>query len=183
MYEEMQTRPLRVEEVERMVASGILKDDEPVQLLDGSLVVDRPQGPVHAGLLSKVRARIERFLSYRWILREEKPLWVSPVSLPEPDLAVVSRTEDFYIARHPRATEVQLVIEVAYTSLELDRRKTTVYAGGGVPECWLVDVQGRRLEVYSEPRLDGWYVTTWMLSAEDSVSTRWGEILVADLLP
>ena len=45
-----------------------------------------------------------------------------------------------------------LVIEVAETSLRHDRRVTMpLYAAAGVPEAWVVDVDGRWIETYRRP--------------------------------
>lgn len=38
------------QDVRRMVASGVLDEDAPVELLGGDLVELRPQGPVHGGV-------------------------------------------------------------------------------------------------------------------------------------
>lgn len=177
------TRLLRVDEVERMVGAGIIAEDEPLELLEGVLVVVNPQGPVHAGGIARIRAQLEALLPAAWIVREEKPLAVSDLSLPEPDLAVVPRRDDFYIHRHPESGEAALVIEVAKTSLDLDRGKAEIYARGGVPRYWIVDVEGERIECYSEPRAEGRYVTTRVLESGDDVETPWGPLAVDRLLP
>ena len=53
-------------------------------------------------------------------------------------------------AAHP--TEAYLIIEVAHTSHVIDRRvKTGIYAEAGVPEYWIVDIPGGRVEIYSQP--------------------------------
>jgi Uma2 family endonuclease len=102
-------------------------------------------------------------------------------SEPEPDLAVAHGSQEL---RHPLCSEAVLVIEVAFTSLKIDRDKASLYAMGGVPEYWIVDVQGRQLEQYMDPSPDG-YLTRRVLGEADHVplpgtQQQWS---VASLLP
>lgn len=49
------------------------------------------------------------------------------------------------------------MIEVADTSLERDRDvKIPVYAAAGIPEAWLVDLQGDQINVCREPGPEGY---------------------------
>ena len=75
-------------------------------------------------------------------------------SVPEPDLAVVAGQVADY--RHAHPTTALLVIEVAVSSLGLDREKAAIYAEAGVTEYWLVVAGQEKIEVYTEPR-DGTY--------------------------
>jgi hypothetical protein len=55
------------------------------------------------------------------------------------------------------ASDVLLVIEVSDTTLVFDRDvKVPLYAAQDVSECWLVDVNARRLEMYRDPGADGY---------------------------
>ena len=50
-----------------------------------------------------------------------------------------------------------LVVEVADTSLAYDRgTKAPLYARYGIPELWIADLGGERLEVYREPSPTGY---------------------------
>lgn len=144
-------RPLTADEVIRMVKTGILGGDERVELLDGVLTRMSPVSPEHGSVV----ARLNRWLdpagnAGRFEVQIEGALVVPDrTSLPEPDLMVVSADRD--PKRHP--TTALLVIEVALSSLLIDtRRKTALYAEARVPEYWVVDVPGRKLEVFADPR-------------------------------
>jgi len=51
-----------------------------------------------------------------------------------------------------RLEDVLLVVEVADTSLGRDRgRKLPLYAGAGIAEVWIVNVDARGIEVYRKP--------------------------------
>jgi Uma2 family endonuclease len=89
---------------------------------------------------------------------------------PEPDLVLLRPQADFYASRIPSAADVLLIIEVAESSLDYDREvKAELYAGAGVPEYWLADLNSRQLACYSEP-VDGSYRTLRHRSPGESVA-------------
>lgn len=82
-------------------------------------------------------------------------------SRPQPDVAVLKWRDDLYYSAPPVAHDVLLVIEVADTSLAGDRgRKLGRYAGAGIPEYWIVNLQARVVEVYSGVQADAARYTT-----------------------
>lgn len=87
----------------------------------------------------------------------QNPVIVSDRSVPQPDLALLRRRVDFYSASHPRPADVFLVIEVADTTLRFDlRTKVPLYARCGIPEAWVVDVNGRAIHVFRQPSAAGY---------------------------
>jgi Uma2 family endonuclease len=116
---------------------------------------------------------------------EEKPLATSRYDLPEPDVAVVRGQIDDY-AQHPTGHDAILVVELAWSSQHIDRRKAATYAAGGVETYWVVDLKARKLEVRTTP-VNGAYQVTRVLGEDDVVdlpqcqpAVRW---TVRDLLP
>ena len=64
-------------------------------------------------------------------------------------MALLRPRTDFYTRSLPEAPDVYLVIEVADTSVEVDRTvKLPIYARAGVYEAWLLDVATECLEVH-----------------------------------
>jgi Uma2 family endonuclease len=155
-------------EVLRMVDEGILADDEPVELLEGELLVTPPQGPSHAAVVSDLDERLAGAYRPGCHVRAQCPLGGAVDSLPEPDLAVVRGKPRDYLASHPKGDQIVLVVEVARTSQAFDRRKVRVYAKIGVPVYWLVDLEGRRLEVRSTPDGDDYRVTRILREGESA---------------
>jgi Uma2 family endonuclease len=77
--------------------------------------------------------------------------------MPEPDLLVLALRADFYREGDLRPEHVLLLVEVADTSLRHDREvKGPLYAAAGVAEYWIVDVEGRAIETYSDPTPGGY---------------------------
>jgi Uma2 family endonuclease len=172
-------------DLETMVDAGILDEDERVELLDGDLILVSPQGPRHAALLAELRGLLAEAFGLSWHVRVQSPLAAGSHSLPEPDLAVVRGAPRSYLDRHPEGGDACLVVELAASSQDLDRAKARIYAAAGVAEYWLLDLVARRLEVRSEPGLDGSYRLFRVLRAEERVTVPGcgRELLVAALLP
>lgn len=166
---EIPRRLLLATEVLQMVEDGILSEDEPVELIEGELLVVSPQGPPHASRVMTLQERLAREYAGVGCVRSQLPLMAEPHSLPEPDLCVVRGAHEDYSARHPSAEDVFLVIECSRTSHALDRRKIGVYARAGVAEYWIVDLVARTVEVHSSPGPLGVYRSKSTLEAGDVV--------------
>jgi Uma2 family endonuclease len=70
-----------------------------------------------------------------------------------PDLALLKPRPDFYEERLPEASDALLVVEVADTTLRYDlSTKLPLYARAGVPEVWVVDLEGGRVLVHRKPQ-------------------------------
>lgn len=179
-------RKFTADEVERMVEAGILGADEPVELLDGELVVVSPQGVAHAALTSVLASMFAEAYAPAAHPRVQTPIDAGPRSRPEPDVAVARGRPRDYLERHPSGPDLLLVVEVAVTTLADARRKLPIYARAGVAVVWVLDVRRRRLEVHTDPDPRGAYGATTVLGDDDRVAlprrrrARWR---VADLLP
>lgn len=157
-----------VDEVLRMVDSGILDEDAHVELLEGDLVEVSPQGPEHAARHTTLRDHLT--IAYAGVghVRDQCPLVASKFSLPEPDVAVIRGGSKDYETRHPTGADAILVVEVAITSQKLDRRKIGIYAAAGVAEYWLIDLPKRTLDRFRDPGPAG-YALHDVLSLDEHV--------------
>ncbi|MFV9504788.1 MAG: Uma2 family endonuclease [Oscillochloridaceae bacterium umkhey_bin13] len=145
-------RRFTVDEYSRMLAAGVLRPDERVELLDGAIVEMSPIGPLHAAIVSRLYEILLRRLPPTYQVRAQQPIRLSLHSEPEPDLAVVIGRVDYYATAHPTPADVRLVIEVADTTLTFDRGiKLALYATAALTEVWIVDVAGQQIEQYTDP--------------------------------
>ena len=72
-------------------------------------------------------------------------LRLSELSEPWPDLTLLSAEPDAG-PDNPSAAEARLVVEVAHPTIDFEvGPKVRAYQAAGVPEYWVVDVQGRRV--------------------------------------
>jgi Uma2 family endonuclease len=100
----------------------------------------------------------------------QNPVVLNDLWEPEPDLAVLDFRADGYSQAHPRPPDVRLIIEVADSSTEKDRRiKLPAYAEALVPEVWLVNLPAERIEVNQDPAA-GRYATRRIVGRGASLS-------------
>jgi Uma2 family endonuclease len=179
------SRRFTADEVLRMVQAGVSGEAEPLELLEGELLVVSPQGPRHSDLTTRIRDRLTRVYGSGTRVREEKPVLVSDRDMLEADVAVVMGEPGRYRKRHPRADETALIVEVAVTSQEHDRRKLRRYALGRAPEVWLLDAASRRLEVHRDPQPDGHFAQVRVLEPANAVDAPGTpeQLAVRELLP
>jgi Uma2 family endonuclease len=148
-----------VPQYHRMVQLGILTEDDPVELLAGWLVQKMTKNPPHRVATRLVRDALEAIIPDGWYVETQEPITLAD-SEPEPDVAIILGNTRDYLDRHPGATEVALVIEVSDSTLERDRTlKQTIYAQAGIPMYWIVNLNNRTLELYSDPNDTGLYQT------------------------
>jgi Uma2 family endonuclease len=73
-------------------------------------------------------------------------------SEPQPDIALDRQPWRGYPDAHPQPVDVFLLVEVADSSLDLDRgAKLEVYARAGIREFWIVDVTTNSVLVHRGP--------------------------------
>ena len=159
-------------------------------LIHGVLVEEGPMNPPHAIAATKTEDLIREAFGKGWHVRVAKPLALGSSTDPQPDVAVLPGRAGDYTA-HP--TTAALVVEVSDTSLAFDTTvKAELYATAGIPDYWVVDVDGRRLLVYRDPGpLPGGlgataYRTHLTLGPVDAVAplaAPHAVVTVADLLP
>lgn len=143
-------RRLSVDEYHRMIETGILDEDERLELLEGVICAMSPQDEPHAWPIQRLTRILTRVLGDEYDIRVQLPLTLGRSNEPEPDLAIV-RAGPRTKGRHPRTA--LLVIEVADDSLRKDRTlKAALYARFRVPEYWVVNVVAETIEVFTEPR-------------------------------
>jgi Uma2 family endonuclease len=152
---EMPPEPVRrfsVKEYHRMIDSGILTDEDRVELLEGWIVPKMPRNPPHDGMITLIHNRVlAPLLPQGWFCRGQSAVTTAD-SEPEPDLAVIRGDERNYLKRHPGPKDMALVIEVADTSIRRDRViKARLYARAGIPIYWIINLPGGRVEVHTEP--------------------------------
>ena len=175
-------------EYDRAVEAGIFQEDEPLELLAGRLVVAEPKPRPHAVAVGLVAEALRHALGPGWHVQVRDPIALDRTSEPEPDVTVIRGPLRDYLREH--RAHPALVVEVADSSLRLDRRFTGhLYARTAVPEYWIVNLPDRVLEVYRAPQRDGrrWkYGDIQILGPEAFVSplaAPSARIAVTDLLP
>ena len=156
--------PLRVEAYEALGEMGAL--DKRVELIRGVIVDKMPKSPLHRKLARRIfllffmlgRAGLVAFM--------EAPLRLAD-SEPEPDVMIVRGEEKDFDAKHP--TSAELVVEVAVSSVALDRENCSLYAEANVPEYWIVLAMEHQIEVYRQP-VNGVYQQKRLYLTEETIT-------------
>lgn len=170
----LQPHRFTVDEYHQLRETGILGEDDRVELIEGELVDMNPIGSRHAGCVNRLTKRLHVELLGRVLIAVQNPLAL-PGSELYPDLVVLRNREDFYGRAHAGPDDVLLLVEVADSSLAADRRvKVPLYARHGLRQVWLVDLEAETVEDYRQPTASG-YVETRPL--------RRGDILTAEAFP
>ncbi len=135
-----------------MAEAGILSEGERVELLDGQIIKQAKPTPRNASCAMRMSKLFSEKLGDTITIGNRHPVRLSEYTELEPDLSLLKYRADFYAARHPIPSDILAVIEIADDTLATDREfKLPAYAHAQVPEAWLVDVNERRLAIYSEP--------------------------------
>ena len=135
---------------------GLLGPDDKTELLDGLLVTKMTKGDPHRVATHLTRDALAAVVPRGWFVSKEDPVALPTgpsgyASMPEPDLSVIRGTIRDYVRRKPGPDDLALVVEVAESSLREDRAKFARYAREAVPVAWLVNLNDRIVEVYTNP--------------------------------
>ena len=179
---------LTVRQFDRMVDDGTIGDGERVELIEGLLVArtGRNQPSIVAG--NKGLRVLWRIVPPGWHVAKGVSIVASDWSKPAPDLAVIRGVVEDYDEQAVTAQDVALVVEIADARLPADRTdRTRVYAAAGIPVYWIVNLAEGQIEVWFDPRREGYQSHQVLGRGQDvPVVVAGGEagwIAVADILP
>lgn len=161
-----------------------------VILVDGEILEMPAPNPPHDMALTLADYQLKKLFATGFVVRVQMGLVFGLRTDPVPDIAVVTGSPRDYTT-HPRTAV--LVVEVADSSLSYDRTdKASLYASAGVADYWVVDVAGRKVEVFRDPRPDGAqpfgakYASATAFGPGDDITPLagpGGSVPVAELLP
>jgi len=168
-------------------ASG-LWDQQKLELVEGELISKMGKNRPHVIALTLLQGWLVQVFGVR-LVNPEAPIDVAPednpTNEPEPDI-IVLKSDQAQFRSNPRPEDLQLVVEIADTSLTFDlRTKAALYARAGIPEYWVLDCAGRRLLVHRDPQ-SGVYASIVAYGEHESVAplaAPHAEFRVADAFP
>jgi Uma2 family endonuclease len=139
---------LTVRDFHRIAEAGVIAPDARVELIDGEMYEMAPIGTAHAAIVARLTMALVRAAGDDHIVRVQNPVVLDDRTELYPDIAVVRRRDDDYLASAPTAGDTVLLIEVGDTTVNADRRiKLPRYLARGAPEVWLVAIPERRVVV------------------------------------
>lgn len=137
---------MTVEQYHYLGEAGLIP--EKTELIEGVVISKMPKSPIHVFITKKLFQILSNLISKEYTIQKEDPLTFIH-SEPEPDIAIIRKSLDEYRTSHP--TSAEFVIEVAVSSLRIDRLKLEIYAEAKIPEYWIVNVEAKSIEVYKNP--------------------------------
>lgn len=153
---QVQRKLFTVDEYEQMIRAGVLGEDDRVELIEGEIVKMSPIGSAHVAHVNRLTHLLVQRVADQAQVSVQNPIRL-PRSEPQPDLTLLRPRADFYVRALPLPADVLLLIEVSDTTAAYDRAvKVPLYARGGIPETWLIDLAEGVVEVYREPAAAGY---------------------------
>ncbi len=183
---EQSQRLFTVAEFHRMAAAGIFSPEERLELIEGTILTMSPKGIKHAACNDRAARYLGQILGDRAVVRNQNPIALKGLSEPQPDLVLAMPDEARYFDHHPTPAEIWVIVEIADSSLAYDlSTKSHLYAGAGIRQYWVLNLDSNELLDHREPAGDGYRIRQ-TYSAAGSVSLdAFPEITipVSELLP
>ena len=159
-----------------------LWESQHFELIEGELINKMGKKQPHVFGVRRAARSLGQVFGWDSVFTEA-PINVAPqdraTNEPEPDLYVLKAASIEFRDLAPRPSDLALVVEIADTTLDLTT-KAALYARAGIPEYWVLDLNGRRLIVHRDPT-SGLYKSVVAYSDQERVAPG-RELLVADLL-
>ncbi len=141
-------------EFDKMIESGLLSEDDRVELIEGELVPMAAKGNRHELVKTELINRMFRRLADDEILTVELGWRPNSELYLEPDVVIYQRGPQPSEVPAPSAL---LVVEISDSSLRYDlERKAMIYASLGVREYLVVDANTLETTVHLSPSAEGY---------------------------
>lgn len=147
-------RKFTVDEYHKLIDLGFFAENDRIELIRGEIIEMAPKRTPHSVCNSLVWKRLYELIGKQAEIRIQEPITLLD-SEPEPDVVIARLKADNYLAAHPTAQDIILIIEIADSTLKYDREvKLPLYAEARINNYWIFNLVDRRLEVYSQPFSD-----------------------------
>jgi len=130
-----------------------MRDDKRYELIGGELMMTPSPIPYHQWISKNIGYEMERFVREKglgMVFHAPCDVYLDDENVIQPDILFVSHERTHIIGKNNIQGAPDLVIEIlsestAYTDL---MKKKRLYAKFGVKEYWIVDPEGRTIELY-----------------------------------
>lgn len=158
-------------EYRAMGEAGVFGEDDLVELVGGEVVDMAPIGSRHLACVVALTHLLVEASAGRFFVSARNPVRLGERDEPQPDLSLLGRRPRPEASAPPGPEDVLLVVEVSDTTLSYDRDvKLPMYARAGIPEAWIVDLAGGKVEVHHGPGPGG-YRDLWGFGPGERISS------------
>ena len=146
-------RKWTLDEIEHLTGLGVFggvdRERERFELIDGEIVPMSAKGSWHENVKRALNVAWARALPAGLHMLQETTLRNSPHEFREPDFIF---WPSIIAVADLRPSHVQLLVEVADSSLEYDLgRKAAYYASLGIPDYWVIDARRLVTHIHRAP--------------------------------
>lgn len=169
-----------------MIEAGVFAEDARVELIEGEVLQMAAKSLRHVAGVRRVQKVLSRSLGDAVFIAAQDPIQIGTHSEPEPDIVVAAPSATDYEDHHPTPAEILLLVEVAETSVQIDRqRKLPLYAQAGIRQFCILNLRGGEVEDYRDPTPEGYRSkqTHTLKQSFNLVAFPKVRIKVADLIP
>jgi Uma2 family endonuclease len=149
------------------------------------------QKNIHAAAITLTDQALAAAFGPGYWIRVQASLDLSPLAVPDPDVAVIAGSPRAPAAQNPKSA--LLVVEASDTTLAHDRgSKASLYAASGIADYWIINLVNQQVEVHQYPISDarepiGWrYDHVQFFGPGDFIvplAAPQSKVAVDDLLP
>jgi Uma2 family endonuclease len=158
--DDLPRRAFTVDDISRMMEAGIFDEDERFELIEGDFVMMSPQHIAHERIKNPLNMALARVVPPDVFVGVESSIQLARNVLVQPDITVISQSvfnADPKTFARPRSEDILLLIEVASSSINYDRRvKARLYARHGIREFWVIDANERVTFIHTGPTGETW---------------------------
>ena len=148
-------RKFTIDEYNELVDLGFFTENDRIELIKGEIIEMAPKRTPHSVCNSRLWKELYELIGKQAEIRVQEPIVLFSNSEPEPDVVIAKKKSDNYLAAHPKAEDIILVIEISDSTLKYDQEiKLPLYAEAQINNYWIVNLVASRLEVYSNPFAD-----------------------------
>jgi Uma2 family endonuclease len=138
------------DDYERLGESGVLHEDERVELIHGEVIKMAAVGGRHSTCVFDVDDYLDSVVGPNIHVVMQSDLRLEE-STPVPDVMLLRRADEVR-GKVPTAAACMLVVEVADSSALDDRtEKRELYARAGIPEYWVLDLNSQSVVLHLHP--------------------------------
>jgi len=156
--EGLDRRGFSLDEVEKMIAAGVIDADERFELIEGEIVPMNPQAMPHLTMKARLARALLSTCPPDIDIAQDATVLLGERSFFDADIlafrAHLSR-------RYVLPEDVLLAVEIADTSHARDlHTKAPRYGAAGVAELWVVELNERQTYVFRAPGTPAWDAPT-----------------------
>jgi len=152
--EGLDRRGFTLDEVEKMIAAGVIDSDERFELIEGEIVPMNPQAMAHLLMKGRLAWALKAGAPAELDIVQDATLLLSRRSFFDADILVFLANK---ARRYVGPDDVRLAVEIADSSRTRDLfAKAPRYGAAGVPELWVVELNEAQTYVFRSPGTPAW---------------------------